>query len=110
MDSSTNEKKKRIYRRGIEYEAVVLLAKIRDVSVWRDTNTKAFQSGVLTLAMLLPKELRKKSLDWWKHDTGHEDLSMDGKIDFDDLFIYILQLLEDHELCFPTVRYHEGVV
>jgi len=110
MDFSTNEKSKRIYRSSLNYEEAVLLAKIREISLWRDTNSKAYQSGVQTLALLLPSFLRQKTLGWWKHGTVHEDLSGDGKVDFDDLFVYILKLLEDHDICFPKVRYHEGVV
>jgi len=115
MDSSTNELKykersKQIYRSSLNYEDAVLLTKIRDISLWRDTNIKAYESGVLTLAMLLPKDLRKAAFDWWGNDSQHEDLSKDGKIDFDDLLIYILEMLEDHNICFPKVRFHEGIL
>lgn len=110
MDYSTNEGSKRIYRSALNYEDAVLLAKIREISLWRDTNSKSYQSGVQTLALLLPSSLRKKTFEWWDHGATHEDLSGDGKIDFDDLFIYILELLEDNDICFPKVRYHEGVV
>ena len=109
-EMNENIKSKQIYRQSLNYEDAVLLTKIRDISIWRDTNTKAYESGVLTLAMLLPKDLRGSALGWWKHGTGHEDLSMDGKKDFDDLFLYIMNLLEDNNICFPKVRYHEGVL
>lgn len=106
--NSGDRDSKRIYRQPLNYENGVLLAKIRDIGLWRDTNIKAYESGVLTLALLLPKELRKSSLEWWKHGTGHEDLTMDGKKDFDDLFVFILQELENHNMCFPKISYEVG--
>ena len=99
---------KRIYRQPLNYENGVLLPKIRDISLWRDTNIKAYESGVITLALLLPKDIRTTALKWWKHGTSHEDLTMDGKIDFDDMFVKILQLLEDNNICFPKISYEVG--
>ena len=103
---------KRIYRQPLNYENGVLLPKIRDISLWRDTNIKAYESGVITLALLLPSDIRTVALAWWKkikdHGTDHEDLTMDGKIDFDDLFVKILQLLEENNICFPKISYEVG--
>lgn len=99
---------KRIYRQPLNYENAVLLAKIRDISLWRDTTIKAYESGVMTLVLLLPQELRKKALGFWEHGTVHEDLTNDGKKDFDNLFVYILTLLEDYNICFPKIRYELG--
>ena len=101
---------KQSYIQPLNYENGVLLPKIRDISLWRDTNDKAFQSGVMTLALLLPKDLRKESLGFWDHGTIHEDLTMDGKKDFDDLFVFILQLLENNNICFPKLSFHEGIL
>lgn len=107
-----DEDRKRVYRQPLNYENGVILPKIRDISLWRDTNIKAYESGVLTLALLLPHELRTKTLTYWRKDDDHhtafEDLTMAGKIDFDDLFVYILKILEDNNICFPKISYHEG--
>jgi len=106
-----NEKdSKRIYRQPLNYENGVLLPKIKDISFWRDTNIKAYESGVITLSLLLPTDLRKPALKFFDGDTAKEDLTNDGKKDFDDLFVYILQLLEDNNICFPKLTYHEGVI
>lgn len=102
---------KRIYRQPINYENGVILPKIRDISLWRDTNIKAYESGVITLALLLPKDIRNTALKWWStkdYGTAHQDLTMDGKIDFDDMFVYILELLEDNNICFPKISYEVG--
>lgn len=101
---------KRVYRQPLNYENGVLLAKIRDISLWRDTNIKAYESGVMTLALLLPQDLRKEALGFWDHGTIHEDLTMDGKKDFDDLFVFILKLLEKNNICFPKISYFEGTL
>jgi len=99
---------KRVYRQPLNYENGVLLPLIRDIAYWRVMNPKAYESGVLTLALVLPHELRKKTLEFWDHGTIHEDLTNDGKKDFDDLYVYQLKLLEDHNICFPKLTYHEG--
>lgn len=101
---------KRVYRQPLNYENGVLLPLIRDIAYWRVTTPKAFQNGVQTLCLLLPKELRKQALEFWKHDVVHEDLTMDGKKDFDDIFVFILELLEDNNICFPKLSYKEGTL
>lgn len=99
---------KRIFRQPLNYENGVILKKIIDISLWRDTDLKAYESGVQTLALLLPKDLRKQALVFWNNDTVKEDLTMDGKKDFDDYFVHILELLEDHNIAFPKIRYEVG--
>ncbi len=86
------------------------MPKLREVSFWRDSDLRAYESGVVTLALILPKELRKKALDFFGNNTIKEDLTKDGKKDFDDLFVYILELLEDANICFPKIQYHEGLL
>ena len=76
----------------------------------RAGNPKAFQSNVQSLALILPKDLRKQAFTFWKDDTTRQDLTMDGKKDFDDYFVYILQLLEDYNICFPKISYVQGQV
>lgn len=105
-----SEESKRIYRQPLNYENGILLPKIREISLWRDTSIKYYESGVITLALLLPKELRKLALDFMDGDTAREDLTADGKKDFDDLFVYILQLLEDHNICFPKITFELGKI
>lgn len=99
---------KRIYRQPLNYENGVILQKIREISLWRDTNIKSYESGVQTLALLLPQDLRKAALSFFRNDTIREDLTMDGKKDFDDYLVYILQLLEDNNICFPKISYQVG--
>ena len=102
---------KRVYRQPINYENGVLLPLIRDIAYWRVMSPKACQNGVQTLCLLLPKDLRKQALTYWKHDNViHDDLTMDGKKDFDDFFVYILELLEDNNICFPKLSYKEGTL
>lgn len=96
------------YRQPINYENGILLPKIRDLSLWRDTDLKSYESGVVTLALLLPSELRKKALDFFHNDTIKCDLTDDGKKDFDDILVYILQLLEGNGLVFPRSTFEVG--
>jgi hypothetical protein len=96
------------YRQPINYENGVLLPKLRDISLWRDVDIKAYESGVVTLALFLPKDLRSKALAFFEGDTVKEDLTMDGKKDFDDILAYILTLLEDNGIAFPKSRFEKG--
>ena len=52
---------KRIYRQPLNYENGVLLPLIRDIAYWRVNNPKAYENGIQTLMLLLPKDLRKIS-------------------------------------------------
>lgn len=108
MPKESGQASKKIYRQPLNYENAILLPKLRDISLWRDTNIKAYESGVMTLALLLPHELRKLSLEFWNHGTVHEDLTMDGKKDFDDLFVYILKQMEDYNIVFPKINFELG--
>ena len=96
------------YRQPINYENGVLLPKLRDLSLWRDTDLKAYESGVITLALFLPKELRTEALSFFHNDTVKEDLTGDGKKDFDDILVFVLQLLEDNGIAFPRSRFDTG--
>jgi len=72
------------------------------------TDENGCEKGVITLMLCLPDDLRQAALKFWKHGTVHEDLTADGKKDFDDLFVYILQLLETNNICFPKISYDVG--
>lgn len=107
MDFSTSDSK-RIYRQPLNYENGVLLPLIRDIAYWRVSNPKAYENGIQTLCILLPDDLRKQALHFWNRGTIHEDLTDDGKKNFDDLFVYVLTMLEDHNICFPKIRFEVG--
>lgn len=96
------------YRQPINYENGILLPKIRDISLWRDTDLKSYESGVVTLALLLPSELRNQALDFFHNDTVKTDLTDDGKRDFDDILVHILQLLQINGMVFPKSTYEVG--
>lgn len=110
MSEKDKEGSKRIYRQPINYENGIILPLIRDCCMTRAGNPKAFQSNVQSLALILPKDLRKMAFKFWQDDTTRQDLTMDGKKDFDDYFVYILQLLEDASICFPKISYIQGQV
>jgi len=105
-----NEGSKKIYRQPINYENGIILPLIRDCCTARASNPKACQINIQTLAMILPKELRKQAFEFFNNDTIREDLTGDGKKDFDDYFVYILELLEDNSICFPKIHYREGKI
>jgi len=103
-----NDEKKRVYRQPLNYENGVLLPLIRDIAYWRVTNIKAYTNGVLTMMLLQPKMLRQQAQKFWNRGYICEDLTDDGKKDIDDLFVYLLENLEDNNICFPKITYKEG--
>lgn len=113
MDSLMNDAtvdSKRVYRQPLDYENGVLLPFIRDIAYWRVTNPKAFQNGCQSLCILLPKVLRESALKFWDKGTHYENLTGDGKKEFDSLFIHILELLEDNNICFPKLSFSTGIL
>ena len=107
MDSFSSDGK-RVFRQPLNYENGVILPLIRDIAYWRVGNVKSYEMGIQTLMLLLPKDLRKDVLSFWNRGTIHEDLTGDGKCDFDDLYVYILKLLEDNNICFPKIMFNKG--
>jgi len=109
MDSEQIAKERvKTFRQPLNYENGIILPKIREVSYWRDTDIRAYESGVLTLALLLPHDLRKKALEFYNNNGIKEDLTKDGKKDFDDMFVYLLELLEMHGIAFPRSSFEVG--
>jgi len=107
-DKDDEIESKRIYRQAINYENGILLPKIREISLWRDTDVKLYESGVKTLSLLLPSDLREEAMLMYDGDTVKVDLTEDGKKDFDDLFIFILQQLENNNIMFPKITFEKG--
>lgn len=99
---------KRVYRQPLNYENGVLLPLIRDIAYWRITNKKAYDVGVKTFVLILPRDLRKQALGFFKGDLVQEDLTSDGKKDMDDMLVFILNMLEDNNICFPKISYDVG--
>ena len=108
MIDNNDTDKKRIYRHPVNYENGILLPKIREISMWRDTDIKLYESGIITLSLLLPDDLREEAMAMYDHDTIKVDMTNDGKKNFDDLFIFILKQLEDNNIMFPKLTFERG--
>ena len=106
--SNEDRTNKRVYRQPLNYENGIILPLIRDCCVARSIDPKAYQIDVQTLAMILPKDLRKNAFKFWNKGTIFEDLTGDGKKDTNDYFVFILEQLEDHNICFPKISYNVG--
>ena len=104
---SDDESSKRIYRQPLAYENGIILPLIRDCCISRSNNPKQYQINIHTLSYVLPKDLRVAAFKFWNKDMK-EDLTMDGLKDIDDYFVYILELLEDNNICFPKISYTVG--
>lgn len=112
MDYEENEDKdiKRVYKTPLNYENGIILPLIRDCCVSRANDEKMYSINVKTLSMVLPKELRKMSNDFYNGDITVQDLSNEGKIKLDKLFVYNLEILEQHNICFPKLSFKQGAL
>jgi len=108
MNKDHDTSAKKVFRQPLNYENGIILPKIREISLWRDVDVKAFESGVQTLVLLLPKELRDSVMKHINNITVNEDLTEDGKQKFDQILIYILELMEQHGIMFPQATFDIG--
>ena len=108
--NKNEEQSRRVYRQPLNYENGVILPLIRDICISRRTDPKMYQIDVQTLSIVLPKQLRGQAFEYFKDNTVKEDLTMDGKKEFDKYFVLILESLEDNNICFPKINFVQGQV
>lgn len=103
--------KKDYYRGIINYEQI-LGTHITKMSQYRDSNLKQYCSSVETYILMCPKGIRDKSMLKLKelgltrgiyHSVTDERLSL-----YDDLWIFVNELLESEDLIFKTGRFEIG--
>lgn len=102
------DKGTRVRYQALNYENGVILPLIRDICINRRCDPKSYQVDIETLAMMLPKDLRKEAFNFFKDKTLCDDLSKEAKKEFDDYLVYQLELLETNGIAFPRTTYDIG--
>ena len=99
------------YRGMLNYEAI-LGGHIQRLMQYRDTDPKKYCSSIETLIIHCPKQIREKAfimLHNLKLDRGkYHTLNEDRLLIYDDLLIYINELLETANLIFRTGTFEVG--
>jgi len=97
--------KKEKYQQSIRYEDIIA-GHISAIAKYRDEKTKQYASSVETLILMCPKEIRKdgfKKMEELKIiRCDYDNINNDKKRQYDDLWQYINELLEDQNLIFKT--------
>lgn len=99
------------YRGMLNYEAI-LSAHIQKLMQYRDSNPKLYCSSIETLIIHCPKQIRTKAfrhLDDLSLIRGrYLNINEDKLLVYDDLLIYVNELLEDANLIFRTGTFEKG--
>jgi hypothetical protein len=101
------------YRGMLNYEAI-LGGHIQKLMQYRDTDPYQYHSGIETLIIHCPKQIRDKafimlhSLGLARGDYGSTKGYEDRLLLYDDLLIYINELLENANLIFRTGTFEVG--
>ena len=99
------------YRGMLNYEAI-LSAHIQKLMQYRDSNPTLYCSSIETLIIHCPKQIRMKA---FKRLTslglvrGHyQKVNEEKQLVYDDLLIYVNELLEEANLIFRTGTFEKG--
>jgi hypothetical protein len=99
------------YRGMLNYEGIIG-GHIQKVMQYRDTSLKQYCSSIETLIIHCPRQIRTKAYQRL-HDLGlqrgrYMGINEDKLLVYDDLLIYVNELLEDANLIFRTGQFEIG--
>jgi len=105
MDFLTSEDDGGGYQRGLDAEALLIMHMNRS-AMYRDTDVKRYCSSIETLILMCPRKIRDKSFMHLK-ELGLErgrygDVGEDKLVLYDDLQIFINELLEKGHMIWKT--------
>ena len=99
------------FKGELNYE-LILGKQINRVAMFRDTNIKQYASSIDTLVIMLAEELRanarKKQQKLGISPSVYEGMNNDKMRLWDELWTFINQDLEDHNLIFKTASFEIG--
>ena len=99
------------YRGMLNYEGV-LSGHIQKIMQYRDTSPKQYCSSIETLTIFCPKKIRepayKKLLNMGLQRGDYEGATKEKLLLYDDLLIYVNELLEKNNLIFKTGSFEVG--
>jgi len=99
------------YRGALNYEGV-LAGHIQKIMQYRDTDMKRYCSSVETLIIFSPRNIRTNALEKLisigLKRGSYNGITEDKQLLYDDLLIYINELLEENNLIFKTGSFEVG--
>lgn len=103
--------RKEYYRGIINYESI-LATHISKMAAFRDTQPTKYCSSVETFILMCPKEIRQKGLDRLSQlgliRNSYKEAGEDKINKYDELWIYINELLESENMIFKTGSFEIG--
>jgi len=111
-EEGTNLLSKRDYYKGIiEYEGI-LSTHITHIAQYRDRNLKQYASSIETFVLMCPKGIRDKGLkkltELGLKRCEYEGIATSRMRLYDDLWVFVNELLEDSNLIFKTGSFEIG--
>ena len=99
------------FKGELNYE-LILSKQINRIAIYREVNIKQYASSIDTLIIMLAKDLRreaKKERDRLGLILGdYDNMNKDRQRKYDDLWIYVNDLLEDNKLIFKKASFARG--
>jgi hypothetical protein len=89
------------FKSQLDIESLLLMHMNR-IAINRDTNLKQYCSSVETLILLCPRFIREKAMqqvvDMGLHRGDYSNITDEKRVQYDDLFMYISELLEKQRM------------
>jgi len=100
MDRFVYEKEEEGYRYPVNYEGL-LNQQLGRIAYFRSNNSsyktiEKYEEAVDTLILMLPSKLRKKALQFKKKHNIEYNISREGKKNYDKLWEYCNQIMEEN--------------
>ena len=90
------------FQKAMDYEQVLNMQIARISQYMSSKDIELYEESVDTLILMLPEELRHDALAYKKENNINYLLSTEGKKKYDDLWVFVNKLLENHNLIFRT--------
>lgn len=93
------------YKGQIDAEGLLIMHMNR-LSVYRDSDLKRYCSGIETLILICPRQIREKAFgklaELGLHRGRYQNITEEMQVTYDDLLIFINELLEKHHMIWKT--------
>jgi len=100
-----------IYKDNLNYQ-LILGKQIDRIARFRDMSLKQYASSIDTLIIMMAKDMRGPAIKK-RNDTGlkpgdYDNMNQEKQNRYDELWIYVNNMLEDHGMIFRTQQFDHG--
>lgn len=90
------------YQKPVDYE-IILGQQMSRISQFRSNkDIEMYEESVDTLLLMLPKKLRDQAIKYKRDNNIEYNVANNGKKKYDDLWVFINDLLEEANIIFKT--------